>query len=290
MKKKTVIVITDSNAGIHVSEAGENLLIVPMPFMIDDGEYFEDINLSSEEFYNALAEDKKISTSQPSPGDVTALWDKALESHDEVVYVPMSSGLSKSYDTALMLSHEYNGRVQVVDAKKISVTQKQTVFDAVKLASIGKSAKEIKEILEENDLKASIYIMVDTLKYLKRGGRITPIVAAFGALLKIKPVLQIQGEKLDAFAKVLNISQAKQKMIAAMKRDIETRFMEEYKNGNLVLSVAHTNNLEKAKDFAEEIKNVFPDIEFKFVDELSLSVSCHIGPGALAIALTKKLA
>lgn len=286
---KKVCVITDSNAGIHVSENIEDLKIVPMPFLVDGEEYFEDVNLTTEDFYNALKEDKKISTSQPSPTDVMNAWDKALKDYDEVVYIPMSSALSMSYQTAVMLSSDYAGKVFVVDAKKISVTQKQVCFDAITLAKSGKTASEIKEIIEENSLKSSIYIMVDTLKYLKRGGRITPVVAAFGALLKIKPVLQIQGEKLDSFAKVLNISQAKQKMISAIKRDIETRFADEYKNGKLILSVAHTNNFEKVNEFAREVKEQFKDIEFKFIDELSLSVSCHIGPGALAIALTTKL-
>jgi len=289
-KKNSVMVITDSNAGIHLKDAGDNLLIVPMPFMIDEGEFFEDINLNTSEFYQALNDDKKISTSQPSPGDIISLWDEALKTYDSVVYIPMSSGLSKSYDTALMLSQEYKGRVQVVDAKKISVTQKQAVFDAIVLAEHGKTASEIKEIIEANSLNSSIYIMVDTLKYLKRGGRITPVVAAFGALLKIKPILQIQGDKLDSFAKVMNVTQAKQRMISAIRRDIETRFMDDYKAGCLQISIAHTNNSEKAAEFEKEVRSVFPDIEIGYNDELSLSVSCHIGPGALAIALTKKLA
>jgi len=286
---KKIAIITDSNAGIHKSDNIEDLFIVPMPFLINEEEYYEDVNLTTHEFYQALLDDKKVSTSQPALTDVMGVWDNALKSYDEVIYIPMSSGLSNSYQTAVMLSADYEGKVFVVDAKKISVTMKQACFDALCLAKLGKSATEIKQILEENNLKSSIYIMVDTLKYLKRGGRITPMVAAFGALLKIKPVLQIQGDKLDSYAKVMNVTQAKQKMINAIKRDIESRFSKEYENNELVLSVAHTNNKQKADDFAEEIKNEFPDIEFKFIDELSLSVACHIGAGALAIALTKKL-
>lgn len=289
MQMNKVMVITDSNAGIKSQELKQNLTIVPMPFMIDENEYFEDINLSVSQFYEFLTQDKKVSTSQPSPADVLEFWNKAIKDGKEVVYIPMSSGLSMSYQTALMLSADFKDKVFVVDAKKISVTQKQACLDAIELANQGKSAKEIKEILESNNGKSSIYIMVDTLKYLKRGGRITPVVAAFGALLKIKPVLQIQGDKLDSFAKVLNVSQAKQKMIGAIRRDIETRFVDEYKAGQLVLSIAHTNNREKAEEFATEIKLAFPDIEFAFVDELSLSVACHIGPGALGVAITKKL-
>lgn len=282
-----VAIITDTNAGIKPNETNE-IIIVPMPFMINDEEFFEYKNLTTTDFYEALKQDKKISTSQPSPADVMEIWETALKTHDEIVYIPMSSGLSKSYETAVMLSAEYNGKVQVVDAKMISVTQKQVCFDALNFAKNGKSAKEIKMILENNNKNASIYIMVDTLKYLKRGGRITPVVAALGSLLKIKPILQIQGDKLDSYAKVLNISQAKQRMIQAAKRDIETRFLDAYGKGNLVVSVAHTNNIEKAKEFAEEIKNEIPNIEIKYIDELSLSVSCHIGPSSLAIALVEK--
>ena len=286
-----VAIVTDSNAGITQAEASKisNLKIIPMPFMIDENEYFEDINLSISQFYKFLQEDKKVSTSQPSPADVTNLWDKAVKENREVIYIPMSSELSMSYQTALMLSADYKDKVFVVDAKKISVTQKQACLDAIDLASQGKSAKEIKDILESNNMNSSIYIMVDTLKYLKRGGRITPVVAAFGSLLKIKPVLQIQGDKLDSYAKVLNISQAKQKMIGAIRRDIETRFLDDYKANKLVLSIAHTNNKAKAEEFANEVKQSFPDIEFAFVDELSLSVACHIGPGAIGITITKKL-
>lgn len=287
---KKVAIITDSNSGIHLADGIKNLFIVPMPFTIEDSEYFEDVNLSVEEFYKFQEEDKKIFTSQPSPGDLTNLWENVLKVYDEIVYFPMSSALSSSYQTAVMLAKEFKGRVHVVDAKKISVTLKLACYEALKMVQNGKTAKEIKQYFEKEALNASIYLMVNTLKYLKRGGRITPVVAALGTLLQIKPILQIQGGKLDQFAKVLNINQAKQKLINAIRKDIETRFLHDYKEGNLQISVAHSNNREKAEEFAEEVKKLFPDIEFGYIDELSLSIACHTGPGVLALTVCKKLA
>ncbi len=286
---KKVAIVTDNNAGMYAGQTEEGIFIVPMPVMINDEEYFEGVNLTIDEFYAALSADKKVSTSQPSPGDVMEVWNKVLESYDELVFIPMSSGLSKTYDTAVMLSGEYNGRVEVADAKKISSTMKRAVMDAYHMAQEGLSAKEIKETLEKHALDSSIYIMVDTLKYLKKGGRISPAVAAFGTLLHIKPVLTIQGDKLDSFAKVMNVIQAKKKMIEAIKKDIETRFLDDYKDKKLVISVVHGNNIQKAEEFKKDILREFPDIEFSGIDELSLSVACHIGPGSLAITLTKKL-
>lgn len=200
---KKVAVVTDSNSGITQAEAAVlGISVLPMPFYIDGKLYFEDVNMTQEQFYDALKSDAEIHTSQPSPGDVTDLWDKTLESYDELVYIPMSSGLSGSCESACILSREYNGRVEVVDNQRISVTQRQSVLDAIKMASQGLSAKEIKDALVENKMNSSIYITVETLKYLKKGGRITPVAAAIGTLLNIKPVLQIQGEKLDAYSKV----------------------------------------------------------------------------------------
>jgi len=284
-----VAIVTDSNAGIHQSENIEGLYILPMPFTIDSDEFFEDVNLSVEEFYTAMQEDKRISTSQPSPGDITELWDQLLEKYDEIVHIPMSSGLSKSYETAAMLARDYNGKVEVVDAKRISVTLRYAVLDALKLADDGMSAEDIKDKLEKYALDSSIYIMVDTLKYLKKGGRISPAVAAIGSLLKIKPILQIQGDKLDSYAKVMNTTQAKQRMIGAIRKDVETRFLEDYKNRKLVINVAHTRCPEKAEEFKNDLIKAFPNIKFGVINELSLSIACHIGPGALAVAVTKKL-
>ncbi len=213
-----VAILTDSNSGILQAEAEElGIQVVPMPFMIEGKTFYEGIDLTQEDFYKKLAENVEISTSMPEPGSVMDLWDKLLETHDEVVYIPMSSGLSSSCETAMMLAQDYDGKVQVVNNQRISVTMRQSVLDALELAEEGRSAAEIKKILEDAKFDSSIYIMVDTLYYLKKGGRITPAAAAFGELLKIKPVLQIQGEKLDAFAKARTVKKAKQIMIKAIQ-------------------------------------------------------------------------
>ena len=284
-----IAIVTDSNSGILQSEAKElGIFVLPMPFFIDEKLHREEIDLSQEAFYQILSEDGDVSTSQPSPADITDLWDEVLKSYDEIVHIPMSSGLSGSCQTAMMLADDYDGRVHVVDNQRISVTQKLAVFDAVNMVKAGMSAAQIKEKLTEEKLIASIYIMVDTLKYLKKGGRITPAAAMLGTVLKLKPVLTIQGEKLDAYAKVRGQKQAKKTMIEAMKKDMEERFAEVRKAGLMELAVAHTNNFAEAESFKAELQNVFPDVPLRFVDPLSLSVSCHIGPGALAVACAKR--
>ena len=284
-----IAIVTDSNSGILQSEAKElGIFGLPMPFFIDENRHREEIDLSQEAFYQILSEDGDVSTSQPSPADITDLWDEVLKSYDEIVHIPMSSGLSGSCQTAMMLADDYDGRVHVVDNQRISVTQKLAVFDAINMANAGMSAAQIKEKLTEEKLIASIYIMVDTLKYLKKGGRITPAAAMLGTVLKLKPVLTIQGEKLDAYAKVRGQKQAKKTMIEAMKKDMEERFAEERKAGLMELAVAHTNNFAEAENFKAELQSVFPDVPLRFVDPLSLSVSCHIGPGALAVACAKR--
>ena len=284
-----IAIVTDSNSGILQSEAKElGIFVLPMPFFIDEKLHREEIDLSQEAFYQILSEDGDVSTSQPSPADITDLWDEVLKSYDEIVHIPMSSGLSGSCQTAMMLADDYDGRVHVVDNQRISVTQKLAVFDAVNMVKAGMFAAQIKEKLTEEKLIASIYIMVDTLKYLKKGGRITPAAAMLGTVLKLKPVLTIQGEKLDAYAKVRGQKQAKKTMIEAMKKDMEERFAEERKAGLMELAVAHTNNFAEAENFKAELQSVFPDVPLRFVDPLSLSVSCHIGPGALAVACAKR--
>lgn len=280
-----VAVLTDSNSGI-TQEEGKKLGVgvLPMPFFIDGEEYFEDITLSQEEFYDRLKANHDIKTSQPAPGDVMALWDKYLEEYDEVVYIPMSSGLSSSCDMAMMLSEDYEGRVQVVNNQRISVTMRQSVMDAMQLVDAGKSAAEIKEILEKEKLQASIYITVDTLKYLKKGGRVTPAAAAIGTVLNLKPVLQIQGEKLDAYAKVRGWKQAKKTMLDAIEKDMLHRF-----GGQPVhLEAAYTCSDEEAQKWKEELEDRFPNHKV-VMDRLSLSVACHIGPGAMAVACSKVL-
>ena len=284
--EKKIAVVTDSNSGITQAKAKEmGVYVLPMPFMIDSKEYFEDINLTIEEFFEKLKGDCNISTSQPSPLSMTDLWDKILEEYDEIVHIPMSSGLSGACQTAIMLSDDYDGKVQVVNNQRISVTQEQSVRDALELVKAGKSAEEIKEILENRKLESSIYIMLDTLTYLKKGGRITPAAAALGNLLKLKPVLQIQGEKLDAFAKARTIKQAKATMLDAIQKDFKERFNND-EDGDMGLFIAHTQNYDAAVEFREEVLKVFPGKDIEIAD-LSLSVSCHIGPGALALACAK---
>lgn len=284
-----IAVVTDSNSGITQAQAGElGIRVVPMPFMIDDETFYEEITLSRDEFYRKLADNANISTSQPSPEVIISLWDQLLEEYDEVVHIPMSSGLSGSCQTATMLAQDYDGKVHVVNNQRISVTQRQSVLDALALAKQGKNGQEIKDILEEDKYNSSIYIMIDTLYYLKKGGRITPAAAALGTLLKLKPVLQIQGEKLDSFAKARTVNQAKSIMHNAIKNDIEKRFGGVSEDNPIYLQIAHTQNADAAEALARELQEMFPFYPI-YVDHLSLSVSCHIGPGSLAIACTKKL-
>ncbi len=286
---KTAI-ITDSNSGITQALAKElGIFVVPMPFLIDDGEYFEDINLSQADFYEKLKNNANVSTSQPIVGDLLALWDDVLKDYDEIVHIPMSSGLSKSMETARALSKDYEGKVHVVDNQRISVTQKQSVYDAIRMVKDGKTAAEIKEYLEATKSDSSIYIMVDTMKYLKKGGRVTPAAALIGTMLKLKPVLQIQGDKLDKYAIAKTLNNAKTTMIEAIRADLTGRFAEYVANGEMVLHFAHTENLAEAEKFKEQVQAQFPDIPVGWVDPLSLSVSCHIGPGALAVTLTRVL-
>lgn len=286
---KTAIV-TDSNSGITQSLAKElGIYVVPMPVLIDGEQFFEDISLSQNQFYDKLKSDAQVSTSQPSAFDVGELWNKLLKDYDKIIHIPMSSGLSETCRTLSHLAEsEYAGKVYVIDNQRISITMRQSVDDALNMLKDGKTAEEIRDWLTETKMQSSIYIMVDTLKYLKKGGRLTPAVAAIGTLLKIKPVLQIQGEKLDQYAKVRKLADAKSTMINAVKHDMDTRFKELRNAGKMTLAIAHTQNDEEAKIFYDEIKAAFPDVEFTYIDPLSLSVSCHIGPGALAIGATVK--
>lgn len=285
-----VKIVTDSNSGITQSEAEKlGISVLPMPFLIDGKEYFEDVNLTQKAFYAHLKGDANVSTSQPAVGSVTELWEKLLADGSEIVHIPMSSGLSESCHTAEGLSREFGGRVHVVDNQRISITQKQSVFDALMLAKRGFSAAQIKEELQRTKLDASIYISLDTLKYLKKGGRLTPAAALIGTILRIKPVLQIQGAKLDAFKKVHTLNQAKDVMTEALRNDFATRFRDLVERGEMIICVAHTQNAEEAERFKNELQAGFPNIPVVMCDALSLSVSCHIGPGALACAAIRKL-
>ena len=284
-----IAIVTDSNSGI-TQEEGRRLgvSVLPMPFYINDVMYLEGITLTQEEFYEKLKNDEAISTSQPSPAEVCGLWDNLLKEYDEVVHIPMSSGLSASCETAMALARDYDGRVQVVDNQRISVTQRQSVLDALALREAGRTAAEIREKLEEEKMESSIYITLETLKYLKKGGRITPAAAAIGTVLNLKPVLQIQGEKLDAYAKVRGKKQAKKVMLKAMREDWEGRFAKYVEVGEMCLQMAYTGNKEEAEEFKEEVQAVFPGADIH-MDPLSLSVACHIGHGALAVACAKKV-
>ena len=282
-----VAIVTDSNSGI-TQKRGEELgiYVLPMPFFIDGELYLEDITLSQEQFYEKLGADSEISTSQPSPGDVMDLWDKLLVDYDEIVCIPMSSGLSSTCETALSLAQDYDEKVQVVNNQRISVTQEQSVYDAIKLRDEGKSAAEIRQVLEKEKMQASIYVTVDTLKYLKKGGRITPAAAAIGTVLNLKPVLQIQGEKLDAFAKVRGWKAAKKTMLNAIEKDLTDRFADV--KDQMVLGMAYTCSKEEADEWKNEIQTLFPDYEL-VEGPLSLSIACHIGPGAMAITCMKRV-
>ncbi len=282
---KKVAIVTDSNSGITQAEGKQlGVFVLPMPFTIDGETYYEDINLTQEQFYDKLMNNAEVFTSQPVVGDVSKLWNKILKDYDEIVHIPMSSGLSGSCQTALMLASEYDGKVEVVNSQRISVTQKYDVLDAKRLADEGKSAKEIKTILENNKLQASIYITVNTLEYLKKGGRITPAAALLGGMLKIKPVLQIHGEKLDAFSKTRTMIKGKKIMSDAIDKDIKERFGDDYHHVHIC--VAYTYDREAALEFKEELQQTYPDAHI-ICDPLSLSVSCHIGPHALAVAICK---
>lgn len=285
---KKIAIVTDSNSGITQMQAKElGLYVLPMPFMINNEIFYEDITLTQKEFYNRLAEGADVITSQPTPDSVLKLWDSLLEDHDEIVHIPMSSGLSGSCQSAVMLAKDYDGRVQVANNQRISVTQRQSALDAVELVKRGMDAVQIKEFLEKDKFNSSIYIMLDTLYYLKKGGRITPAAAALGTILKLKPVLQIQGDKLDAFAKARTVSQGKSIMINAIRSDMEKRFGGATAD-NIWLEIAYSYDLEAATQLKEEVQEQFPGFDVH-IDPLSLSVACHIGPGSLAVACCKKI-
>lgn len=289
-KLNKVAIVTDTNSGLTTKTASAyEVYVISMPFMIDQNTFYEDVDLSKEDFYRNLTSGVTIHTSQPSPADVMELWDKILLEYESLVYIPMSSGLSSSCHTAMMLAKEYaEGKIYVIDNQRISVTQRQSVLDAVMLRDQGKSAAEIKEILLATKFDSSIYIMLDTLDYLKKGGRVTPAAAALGTVFKLKPVLQIQGQKLDAFAKARTLTQAKTIMMTAIRSDIEKRFGGLTEEKQVWLEIAHTENEKAAKVLQDELQEFLPGYDI-FVDHLPFSIACHIGPGSLAIACCKKL-
>ncbi len=283
-----IAIVTDSNSGITQKQGQElGIFVVPMPFMINGEDFYEDINLTQSQFYDRLAEDAAVSTSQPTPDSLMTMWDNVLKDYDQIIYIPMSSGLSGACQSAHMIaSEEYEGKVYVIDNQRISVTQRQSAIDARDMAAAGLSAEAIRDKLLETKMDSSIYIMLDTLHYLKKGGRITPAAAALGTLLRLKPVLQIQGEKLDAFAKARTTAQGKTTMINAIKNDILNRFGGD--NSNVHFAIAYAGDSEAAKVWKKEVEEAFPGCEIH-MEPLSLSVSCHIGPGALALAVSEKI-
>ena len=285
-----IAVVTDSNSGITQIQAKEmGITVLPMPFMIDGETYYEDITLTQEQFYQKLKDNSDISTSQPTPDSIMKMWDELLKEYDQIVHIPMSSGLSGSCSTAMMLAgeDEYEGKVFVVDNRRISVTQYQSVKDAQMLAAMGMDGAQIRKRLEETAADSVVFITVDTLKYLKKGGRITPAAAALGTLLRIKPVLIILGEKLDSFAKARTMKQAKTMMMNAVQKELDERL---HDSGckDCHLAIAHTDNEEAALEFQKEVKERFPDADV-YMAPLSLSIACHIGPGSLAVTATRKM-
>lgn len=285
-----IAVVTDSNSGITQAQAKEmGITVLPMPFMIDGETYYEDITLTQEQFYQRLKDNSDISTSQPTPDSIMKLWDELLKEYDQIVHIPMSAGLSGSCATAMMLAgeDEYEGNVFVVDNHRISVTQYQSVKDAMMLADMGVDGAQIKKRLEETVADSVIFVTVDTLKYLKKGGRITPAAAALGTLLRIKPVLIILGEKLDSFAKARTMKQAKTLMMNAIQKELDER-LHDSECKDCHLAIAHSDNEEAALEFKKEVEERFPDADI-YLAPLSLSIACHIGPGSLALTATRKM-
>lgn len=277
--KGTVAVVTDSNSGISVAE-GEKMgvFVIPMPINIDGKVYYEGLNLSQDYFYQCMAAGAEMFTSQPSPADTLELWNRVLRSYDQLVYIPMSAGLSSTYATARMMADDFQGRVQVVDNRRISLPQRQSVLDALVLAKKGLSAVQIKQSLEENALKASVYLTVDTLKYLKKGGRVTPAAAAIGTVLNIKPLLQIQGGGIDAFGKVRGLAQAQEKLLDALCADLTGRFA----GMPMHIGVAYSGAPEVGKKWQKYVQERFPRCKVQ-CSALGLSIACHTGPGALGV-------
>ena len=285
-----IAVVTDSNSGITQAQAKEmGITVLPMPFMIDGETYYEDITLTQEQFYQRLKDNSDISTSQPTPDSIMKLWDELLKEYDQIGHIPMSAGLSGSCATAMMLAgeDEYEGNVFVVDNHRISVTQYQSVKNAMMLADMGMDGAQIKKRLEETVADSVIFVTVDTLKYLKKGGRITPAAAALGTLLRIKPVLIILGEKLDSFAKARTMKQAKTLMMNAIQKELDER-LHDSECKDCHLAIAHSDNEEAALEFKKEVEERFPDADI-YLAPLSLSIACHIGPGSLALTATRKM-
>ena len=280
-----IAIMTDTNSGISPEEAAKlNVYMLKMPFFVDAEEFFEYGSLSYEDFFHRMSSGAEISTSQPSPGALCEMWDSLLETHDYIIYVPMSSALSGTYNTAKMLANDYDGKIFVVDNKRISITLRSAILDAINMKNQGLSAEAIATQLEKSGLDASIYIAVNTLEYLKKSGRVTATGAAIGTLLGIKPVLQIQGEKLDAYKKVRGMPAAIQAMVDGIKADIENRF----DGKKIKIDTAYSGNYEQAATILSTVKEHFPDAQIDLYP-LPISISCHVGPGAFGIGVFEVL-
>ena len=278
-------IITDTNSGMTAEEAQKNeIILLPMPFSVEGKEYFEDVDMTQAEFFRHMSNGANVATSQPSPANVTGCWDEALKTYDQVIYIPMSSALSGSCQSAKLYAEDYGGRVIVIDNHRISVTQKRSALDAAHWRGLGYSAERIAELLMETSMDASIYLCVDNLKYLKKGGRITPSVAAIGTVLNIKPVLQIQGGRLDTYKKVRGLQAAKHCMIDAIRDDMKNRF----NNMPMYLRIAYAGDPQMGAEWTEYVREKFPEWEVSG-DPLPISISCHVGPGTVAIALIRKI-
>ncbi|MDE7167975.1 MAG: DegV family protein [Clostridia bacterium] len=281
-----IAIVTDSNSGI-TQEEGKNLgiYVVPMPFTVDGVEYLEDISITQEKFFELLENGAEVTTSQPSQTYLEELWQDLLNSYEEIIYIPMTSGLSATCENAKRFAEKFNGRVHVVDNLRISVPQKISVYEALHMVQSGKTVKEILERLVNTTGKYSIYLTVSVLKYLRKGGRITPAAAAIGDMLKLKPILSSRGQSFDKFAVTLSMGQAKKKMIEKIKNELDTEFKAEYEKGKMALLVAYSKNKDEALKFANEIEQEFPNMKVLYIDPLSLSVACHTGAGALGIGI-----
>jgi len=289
IKKMKVAITTDTNSGLTRETLQEpGIYLLPMPVIVDGQMYLEGVDITHQQLYEAMKQHKDISSSQPSPGQLTELWDGILQDgYDEIVYIPMSSGLSNSCHTAIQFSADYDGRVHVVDNHRISVTQMESVYSAYRLAQRGHSAAEIKDCLEQRAYDASIYISVDSVEYLKKGGRITPAVAAFAAILHLKPVMTIQGGKLDTYAKARGMRQAEVKMIEGVKQDRTTRFADVPDDQLRVATAGTFESEELAQRWREAMQAEFPSIPVSYTP-LPCSIACHVGMNAAGTGIMKK--
>ncbi|MBO5081920.1 MAG: DegV family protein [Lachnospiraceae bacterium] len=279
--KSNVAILTDTNSGITMQKAEElGVHLILMPILIDGEVYLEEKDIQKDFFFEKLGSNADVTTSQPSPGDILDKFDTLLKEYEEVVYIPMSSGLSGTCQTASMLAADYDGKVHVVDNQRISVTMRQSVLDAVALAEEGKSGAEIKAYLEEDALNAPIFIMVDTLKYLKKGGRVTAAGAAIGEVLNIKPVLKIDGGKLDAFAKARGTKQALKTILKALETERDTRL----KGKECIINGAYSGDDSVGEEWGKILKEAFPEYKIEMY-ELPMSICAHIGPGAMGVGI-----